>query len=143
MEGFFILWLLFAIGVGMLASSRGRSGFGFFLLAAVLSPLIGLIVVLVMRDEKVAEETESRRRRDEEIRLEEVRALAAAASRGTTAAATAPVHPPSPVQTFKAPAMFSVADEIRKLAELRDQGLLTAEEFNEQRRMLLGAGRST
>lgn len=141
MEGFVILWLLFAIGVGVLANSRGRSGIGFFLLSVLLSPLLGLIVVLVMRDEKAAAEAEDRRRRSEEMRMEEVRALAAAASRGATADAAPAVHPPSAAAAFKAPPMFSVADEITKLAALRDKGLLTQDEFNEQRRALLGASR--
>jgi hypothetical protein len=45
----FIVWLLFAALVGAIASSRGRSGFGFFLLSVVLSPLIGLIFVLLAK----------------------------------------------------------------------------------------------
>jgi phosphotransferase system glucose/maltose/N-acetylglucosamine-specific IIC component len=35
-----LLWLFFAIMIGAAASSRGRSGFGWFLLAAVISPLL-------------------------------------------------------------------------------------------------------
>ncbi|MGH6624313.1 MAG: hypothetical protein ACREBN_10090 [Burkholderiaceae bacterium] len=45
---FFAFWLMFAIVVGVAASSRGRSGFGWFLLAVVISPLIALLLVLVM-----------------------------------------------------------------------------------------------
>lgn len=40
-------WLLFALVVGMIASSRGRSGFGWFLLACLISPLLALIILLV------------------------------------------------------------------------------------------------
>lgn len=40
-------WLIFAIVVGVVASSRGRSGFGWFLISALLSPLIGFILVMV------------------------------------------------------------------------------------------------
>ncbi len=109
MEGFVIMWLVFAIGVGLLANSRGRSGFGFFVLSLLLSPLIGLIVVLVMRDEKVAQENEQRRRRDEEMRLAEVKALAAAAAHG---AASAPAPAP---QAAAAASPISVADELTKL----------------------------
>jgi hypothetical protein len=43
-----IFWLCLAFAVGAAASSRGRSGFGWFLLSAILSPLIGLILVLVL-----------------------------------------------------------------------------------------------
>jgi len=43
--GFF--WLLFALVVGLIASGRGRSGFGWFILACLISPLLaGLIVLL-------------------------------------------------------------------------------------------------
>jgi uncharacterized protein (DUF983 family) len=45
---FFFFWLLFAAIVGVAASSRGRSGFGWFLLSILISPLLGLILVLVI-----------------------------------------------------------------------------------------------
>lgn len=40
-------WLLFALVVGMVASSRGRSGFGWFILACLISPLLAGIILLV------------------------------------------------------------------------------------------------
>ena len=40
-------WLLFALVVGMIASSRGRSGFGWFILACLISPLLAGIFLLV------------------------------------------------------------------------------------------------
>lgn len=43
-----MLWLLFSAFIAVIASSRGRSAFGFFLLSAILSPLIGLIVVMCL-----------------------------------------------------------------------------------------------
>lgn len=43
----FILWLFLSIVAGIIASNKGRSGFGFFLLAVFLSPLIGIIAALV------------------------------------------------------------------------------------------------
>lgn len=43
----FLGWLVCSIVIGVIASSRGRSGFAWFLIAALLSPLIGLILVLV------------------------------------------------------------------------------------------------
>jgi hypothetical protein len=43
-----ILSLVFSVVVGAVASSKGRSGFGFFLLSALLSPLVGGIVLLIM-----------------------------------------------------------------------------------------------
>lgn len=47
---FVFLWLLFAVAVGLLASTRGRSGFAWFLIAALLSPLIGFVFLLVTKD---------------------------------------------------------------------------------------------
>lgn len=40
-------WLLFAALVGALAGSWGRSGFGWFLLSCLLSPIIGVIALLI------------------------------------------------------------------------------------------------
>lgn len=47
--------IIFAILVGFYASSKGRSGFGFFLITALLSPLIGFIIALALStNERVA-----------------------------------------------------------------------------------------
>lgn len=43
-----LFWLLFSIIVGVAASSRGRSGFGWFLLSMIISPILSLILVLVL-----------------------------------------------------------------------------------------------
>jgi hypothetical protein len=52
---------------------------------------------------------------------------------GAPAAAPAPVAPGG-----AATAPVDVADQLRKLAELRDQGVLTDEEFSLQKQKLLG-----
>ncbi|PIB13133.1 zinc ribbon domain-containing protein [Vibrio rotiferianus] len=44
-----ILWLIFSVIVGSVAKSKGRSGLGFFFASLILSPLIGLIIVLVIQ----------------------------------------------------------------------------------------------
>jgi hypothetical protein len=44
----FIGWLIFAIVVAVAANARGRSGVGWFVLSVLLSPLVGLILVLVL-----------------------------------------------------------------------------------------------
>lgn len=46
------IWFLLSIAVGVLAGNKGRSGFGFFLLSLILSPLIGLIFALAVRNLK-------------------------------------------------------------------------------------------
>lgn len=48
----FLFWFLFSIAVGILASNRGRSGFGWFLISLLISPLLGLIFVLVLKNLK-------------------------------------------------------------------------------------------
>jgi hypothetical protein len=117
-------WLLFSVLVAVLASSRGRSGFGFFLLAAIISPLLAVIVLLVMKDLK-AEVVREDTRRDHERQLEAIRAIATPKEAGPA---------PAPSQV---PAATSIADEIIKLAALRDQGILTSDEFAQQKAALL------
>lgn len=132
-----LVWLLLAAGVGLLANSRGRSGFGFFLLSAVLSPLLGLIVVLVMsnkvEDEKREQLRKAEEERKEKIRKEEherqVESIRAIASRSDTVAPSS--NPSGEVR--------SVADELAKLAELRDKGVLTDAEFQAQKTSLLSS----
>ena len=48
MEIFF--WILFSLAVAILASNRGRSGIAWFLVSILISPLLGLIFVLVMKN---------------------------------------------------------------------------------------------
>jgi hypothetical protein len=38
-------WLVLSIVAGVIASNKGRSGFGYFVLSIFLSPLIGIILV--------------------------------------------------------------------------------------------------
>lgn len=41
-----VVWVVLAVLVGVLASSRGRSGFGYTLASLAFSPLIGFIFVI-------------------------------------------------------------------------------------------------
>lgn len=41
-------WFIFAVAVGFIASARGRSGFGWFILAMVISPVIAVIIVALI-----------------------------------------------------------------------------------------------
>ena len=43
-----VLWIIFAILVGVYASSKGRSGVGWFLIAVLVSPLIGFIIAFLI-----------------------------------------------------------------------------------------------
>jgi len=42
------LWIVFSIVAGIIAGAKGRSGFGYFLLSLILSPLIGLILAAAL-----------------------------------------------------------------------------------------------
>lgn len=44
----FIIWFVGAVFAGIIASSKGRSGFGYFLLSVLLTPLLGLILAIGM-----------------------------------------------------------------------------------------------
>ena len=48
----FILWFIFALLVGAMAAGKGRNAFLAFLLAVILSPLVGFIIVAVLKDKK-------------------------------------------------------------------------------------------
>lgn len=93
-----VFWFGFAIVVGVIANNRGRSGIGWFLFSIILSPLLGLILVLALGRP--------------------------ADKRGTAPRA-------------------NVGDELTKLAALRDSGVLTDEEFEQQKASLLGPRRPT
>jgi hypothetical protein len=46
----FLVWMAFAVGVGYLASARGRSGAGWGFLSLLVSPVICLIALLLLPD---------------------------------------------------------------------------------------------
>jgi len=123
-----VVWALLAIGVGWLATERGRSGVGYCLLSVLLSPLIGFVVVLVLpnlvkREEEQRERQEADRKskqeneRQHERQLEEIRALSSAVTKPASST--------------------SVADEIQKLLALKEAGALTEDEFATQKSRLL------
>lgn len=46
----FIGWLACSIAAGIFASNRGRSGFGWFFLSFLITPLLGLVFIAVSKD---------------------------------------------------------------------------------------------
>lgn len=44
----FLFWFIMSVVVGVVASSRGRPGFGYFILSLILSPLIGFILAVAL-----------------------------------------------------------------------------------------------
>lgn len=124
MEWFFG-WLIFAGVVAYIANSRGRLPFDYFLLSALLSPLIGAIVLLAKPN--LAEEArKSRQRRAEQDR--QIEALKSTQSQDEDDAN---------VRLNKSNSANFVADELAKLADLRDKGILTNEEFQTRKSLLL------
>lgn len=55
----FVVWFVLALLCGMYAQSKGRSGFGFFLLAVILSPLIGFIAAAIASPKTAAIESKA------------------------------------------------------------------------------------
>ncbi|MCF8019845.1 MAG: zinc ribbon domain-containing protein [Vallitaleaceae bacterium] len=55
----FIFWIILSILVGIYATTKGRSGFGFFLLAILLSPLISFLIALLRKPNTELLEKES------------------------------------------------------------------------------------
>jgi hypothetical protein len=58
-----IAWIIFAGLVWIIADVRGRIGFGYFVLSLLLSPLIGLILVLCLPN-KTRQRAEEQRHRE-------------------------------------------------------------------------------
>jgi len=50
-----LLWLGIAVVIGVGAKGRGRSGFGWFLLAIFLSPLVAGLLLVVLPDLRLRE----------------------------------------------------------------------------------------
>jgi|LauGreDrversion4_2_1035121.scaffolds.fasta_scaffold318553_3 hypothetical protein len=45
---FFLFWLILSIVAGAYANSKNRSGFGWFLISIILSPIISLIILAIL-----------------------------------------------------------------------------------------------
>ena len=50
--GFGIIYFVFCIVVGSAASNRGRSGFGYFFISLILTPLIGFVILMALGENK-------------------------------------------------------------------------------------------
>lgn len=122
---FLIFWGLLAWGIGAWASSRGRSATVFGLLSFFFSPVLAGLVLLLMSDQKKAEDIEAKRRQERreehERQLEEIRALR-----------ESPIAKP-------AANSVSIAEELERIAKLRQDGLITEEEFAELKKKLMGS----
>ena len=134
MEFIVFAWFAMCLGVAMLAESRGRSAIGYFALSFFFSPILALIIVLLKTNlneeaaaqaERIREEErrESDLRREHERQLESLRTLVRA--------------PFAQNNTSNKLQPTSLVDDLTKLAQLRDQGILTPEEFAQQKQIIL------
>jgi hypothetical protein len=111
----FVIWIWLLISViADIFRSHDLSGWAkaLWLLFVIFMPYLGVFVYLIARSDRMREHAMSdAERRDAAFRS----AVQEAAGTGTV----------------------SAADELSKLASLRDQGVLTPEEFEQQKRQLL------
>lgn len=117
---FIVFWLACAVGVGMLANSKGRSFWGYMLLSVITSPLLGVVVALLVSDLYKEAAKKQEQATQNERHLESLKAIA----RSNTAATSGQEN-------------MSVADELEKLASLKERGILTEDEFTTKKAQLL------
>lgn len=123
--GFFFGWLIFSGVVAYIASSRGRLAFDYFILSALLSPLVGLVILLT-KPNLVEEAKKTRLRREEqEQQIEALRVV------------QSPEAQDDALKLDSAASGRFVADELEKLANLLAKGVLTDEEFRARKTILL------
>ncbi len=111
---FFVwIWLLITLFADIFRSEDlsgwGKAGWTIFI---VVLPWLGVLIYLIARGKSMTERAMKQAAEQEKAMRSYVQDVASSGS--------------------------SVADEIGKLAALRDQGVLTAEEFNAQKAALLG-----
>ena len=107
------IWILITVFIDIFRSPD-LSGWGkaLWFLFVLLIPLIGVLVYLIARGDKMHEHTvQAARQQDQEVRSY------------IQQAAGAP----------------STADQLTKLADLRDRGVITAQEFDQQKAKILAA----
>jgi hypothetical protein len=104
-----LFWVLLALIPAAIASSKGRSALGWFLIGVLISPVLAAIIVTVLPSPALDE------RRHAE--------LIAAASRGAPVSGAASQEDP--------------ISAVGRLAQLRDAGAITSEEFETKKADLL------
>ena len=97
-------WFVFALLVGAFGSSRTIGFWASFLLSIILSPLIGFIIALLYR----SKDSVRREQQNMAIQLQQTETL-------------------KNINTNTAPR--SVADELSKIAELKEKGHISEEEY--------------
>ena len=109
----FFLWVFFTFLVTAVASSKGRSGCAWFFISLIISPLIAIIIIACMGDSDEKKEKEMKQfvKISEEERTKNQNEQ------------TAPEN--------------NIADQLIKLADMKEKGLLTDAEYEEAKGKLL------
>jgi len=114
----FIGWVIFSFVLGMLGSGRKIGFFGAFFLSLLLSPIIGLIFVLVSKNEE-DELSKEKILNTQNLQQETLKDLSYSKS-----------------DSFKT---NSIADELEKLRALKDDNSITLEEFNQLKSKIINS----
>ncbi|RNI27658.1 SHOCT domain-containing protein [Rufibacter immobilis] len=110
---YFILWIMLSALVGAIGSSRKIGFGGAFLWSLLLSPLLGFVIAIVSPNK----EEEERKQAAYDLQKEQYLAVKK-------------LNEDKP-QT-------SIVDDLTKLAELKEKGLITDEEMQKAKDKLLG-----
>lgn len=104
--GIFFSWIIFSFVVGFIGSGRKIGFFGAFFLSLLLSPLLGLIITLVSKNE-ADEAYKAKVLSFQQNQQEALKKLSEAEKSKTV----------------------SIADELEKLKKLKEDNLITEDEF--------------
>ena len=111
----FFTWILLSVVAGFIGSDRKIGFWMAFLLSIVLSPIIGIIVAAISKVEYEEEYEEAIL----ETQIQQQKTLEKISEQNALST------------------NYSISDEIKKLKELQNEGILTEEEFEAQKKKLL------
>jgi len=107
-------WFILSVIVGVIGSGRNIGFFGAFFLSLILSPLIGIIITLISK----SPEDEDYKKKVLKTQIAQTAALKKLSSKSSES-------------------KLSIADEIKKLEQLKNDKLISEEEFNTLRQKII------
>jgi phosphate/sulfate permease len=112
--GIFFGWIIFSLIVGAIGSNRKIGFWGAFFLSLILSPVIGLIIALVSKD-KDDEEYKQKLLHTQQRQQETLSNLESSVNKR------------------------SLSEELEKIKKMKDEGLLSDEEFQKAKEKILSS----